>query len=63
MQHWSVGDRVTVTVPTDHPEDPVGEVVMLTTFGEVVVKFPKAGTEIHPPNHLTRAPRAPLHTD
>jgi hypothetical protein len=43
-------------VPTDHPEDPVGEVVMITANGGVMVKFPLAGAEVYSPDELTRAP-------
>ncbi|MEU6622023.1 hypothetical protein ABZ926_14815 [Streptomyces litmocidini] len=60
MTEWSVGDRVTPTVNTDHPEDPVGEVVMVTANGGVLVKFPGAGAEVYRPDELTAAPGDPL---
>jgi hypothetical protein len=53
---WAEGDKVTPAVPTDHPEDPVGEVVMITANGGVMVKFPLAGAEVYSPEELTRAP-------
>lgn len=56
MTQWAEGDRVTPVVPTDHPEDPVGEVVMITANGGVMVKFPLAGAEVYSPDELTRAP-------
>ncbi|MDI3406275.1 hypothetical protein [Streptomyces cavernicola] len=46
---------VTPLVPTDHPEDVVGEVVMITANGGVMVKFPLAGAEVYSPEELTRA--------
>lgn len=56
MNDWSTGDRVTVTVETDHPEDLVGEVVMTTADGGVVVNFPHTGAEVHRPEDLAPAP-------
>lgn len=56
MNDWSIGDRVTVTIDTDHPEDPLGEVVMKTADGAVVVNFPHAGAEVHRPQDLAPAP-------
>ncbi|MFK0174205.1 hypothetical protein ACIQU5_36140 [Streptomyces sp. NPDC090306] len=56
MAQWAEGDKVTPVVPTDHPEDLVGEVVMITANGGVMVKFPLAGAEVYPSDELTRAP-------
>ncbi|WP_190094568.1 hypothetical protein [Streptomyces melanogenes] len=42
---------------TDHPEDPIGEVISTTPLGEVLVVFPLAGAEIHDPDELVAAPR------
>lgn len=56
MTRWTEGDLVAPVVPTDHPEDPVGEVVMITANGGVLVTFPLAGAEVYSPDELTRAP-------
>jgi hypothetical protein len=53
---WVEGDKVTPVVPTDHPEDVVGEVVMITANGSVMVQFPLAGAEMYPPDELAPAP-------
>ncbi|MEV5982816.1 hypothetical protein [Streptomyces sp. NPDC052114] len=53
---WVVGDRVAAAVETDHPEDPIGEVVMITADGGIVVNFPQAGAEIYGPDELVAAP-------
>ncbi|MEU6657848.1 hypothetical protein [Streptomyces sp. NPDC046821] len=56
MTQWVEGDKVIPVVPTDHPEDPVGEVVMITANGGVMVNFPLAGAEVYSPDELARAP-------
>ncbi|MCY0927914.1 hypothetical protein OTB20_17180 [Streptomyces sp. H27-H1] len=60
MNDWSIGDRVTLTTATDHPEDPVGEVVMKTADGGIVALFPQAGAEVHRPEDLAPAPEPPV---
>ncbi len=62
-QPLRIGTRVRVKGPTDHPEDPVGTVVMLLndsphnqTQGGVVVRFPTAGTEVHARSELEEMP-------
>lgn len=52
---WSAGDRVVPVVETDHPEDPAGEVAMITASGGVLVRFPQAGAEIYAPEELRAA--------
>jgi hypothetical protein len=53
-----IGTSVRVLVPSDHPEDPVGTVVMFLNDdaaggkGGVVVQFPLAGAEVHNRSHL-----------
>jgi hypothetical protein len=49
-----IGSQVRVKVPTDHPEDPVGTVVMILNDnprpgdrGGVLVQFASAGAEVH----------------
>jgi hypothetical protein len=56
VHRWIEGDRVTPVVPTDHPEDAVGEVVMTTANGGAMVRFPVAGVEVYPPDELAPAP-------
>ncbi|MYQ48769.1 hypothetical protein GTW40_27685 [Streptomyces sp. SID4985] len=56
MSQWSVGDRVTPVGDSDHPEDPIGKVVMITAYGEVIVNFPQAGPEVYAPDELVPAP-------
>jgi hypothetical protein len=52
---FEVGDRVCVIGETDHPEDPVGTVVMFLAHGGIVVLFPLAGAEIYTAAELRRA--------
>ncbi|MBT2487184.1 hypothetical protein J7E96_01235 [Streptomyces sp. ISL-96] len=56
MAHWSVGDRVMPVDEPDHPEGPVGEVVMPTALGEVIVSFPLMGSKVYAPHKLMAAP-------
>ncbi|MFD8914752.1 hypothetical protein [Streptomyces sp. NPDC059575] len=56
MSRWFVGDRVTPVGDSDHPEDPIGKVVMITAYGEVIVHFPQAGSEVYAPDELVPAP-------
>ncbi|EKX67562.1 hypothetical protein Sipo8835_00300 [Streptomyces ipomoeae] len=63
MTRWHEGDVVTPKVPTDHPEDPVGEVVMAASDGGVLVVFPLAGHEIYHPDDLAPAERSRLHRE
>ncbi|WP_206506695.1 hypothetical protein [Streptomyces chrestomyceticus] len=57
MKQWHKGDRVMAAGETDHPEDPIGEVVSTTVLGEVIVVFPLAGAEMHDPDELVPAPQ------
>ncbi|UUU25127.1 hypothetical protein [Streptomyces sp. DSM 40750] len=63
MARWHEGDIVTPNVPTDHPEDPVGEVVMANPDGGVLVVFPLAGHEIYHPDELAPAERSRLYKE
>lgn len=59
MPQRSVGDRVTPVGDYDHFEDPVGKVVMVTAYGEVIVNFPQAGSEVYASDELLpEGPRA-----
>ncbi|MCX3063770.1 hypothetical protein [Streptomyces beihaiensis] len=41
------GDRVRPKEATDHPEDPVGTVMVRISTGELLVDFPLAGGEMY----------------
>jgi hypothetical protein len=56
-----IGAKVRVAVPTDHPEDPIGAVVMFLNdnpsgAGGVLVQFPRAGAEVHRAEDLEVVP-------
>ena len=58
MKHWKEGDFVTPTVETDHPEDPVGQVLGVSPMSGVLVRFPLAGDGFFHPDDLTSADRS-----
>lgn len=63
-----IGSRVRVKGSTEHPEDPVGIVVMFLndsphnpTQDGVVVRFPNTGAEIYSPDELEEVPPSDCH--
>ncbi|MGH4031262.1 hypothetical protein ACQB60_20270 [Actinomycetota bacterium Odt1-20B] len=56
MNPWREGDRVVSTVPTDSPNDLVGQVAMVTAHDDVLVDF-EDGSGGYAPGELAPAPR------
>ncbi|MGH4035194.1 hypothetical protein ACQB60_40470 [Actinomycetota bacterium Odt1-20B] len=53
------GDRVTPREEHDHPEDPIGTVMVRLATDELLVDFPDAGGEIYLDEHLDLVQAAP----
>ncbi|MGH4035278.1 hypothetical protein ACQB60_40930 [Actinomycetota bacterium Odt1-20B] len=53
------GDRVRPREDTDHPEDPIGTVMVRLDTHELLVDFPRAGGEIYLDEHLDLVQAAP----
>ncbi|MFE6887320.1 hypothetical protein [Streptomyces sp. NPDC057694] len=58
-RRYKPGDRVRPKEETDHPEDPVGTVLVRISTGELSVRFPLAGVEMYLDHELDLVENAP----
>lgn len=58
-RRYRPGDQVRPREETDHPEDPVGTVLVRISTGELSVRFPLAGVEMYLDQELDLVEEAP----